>query len=274
MLSVIIPAANEEAWIGPCLRALFAAPAPPGGAEVIVVANGCTDGTAAAARALAPLAAGQGWGFQVLVLARGGKPGALNAGDAAASPGSARAYLDADVRVSPGLMAGLSAAVAGPGAVFASGTPVIPPARSAVSRAYARFWLRLPFNRSAAPGYGVYAVSRAGRARWGTFPQIIADDSFARLHFMPAERLQLDHPYDWPVVEGLAALVRVRRRQDAGMAEINRLYPGLRAGEGRQRLSPPALARLALTDPLGLAAYATVIAATRLRRNQGWTRGR
>ncbi len=46
MLSVILPASNEEAWIGPCLSALLASDPVPGGAEVIVVANGCRDATA------------------------------------------------------------------------------------------------------------------------------------------------------------------------------------------------------------------------------------
>ncbi len=55
VLSVIIPASNEQDYIGPCLTALFASPAP--GAQAIVVANGCRDATAAAARSYADVAA-------------------------------------------------------------------------------------------------------------------------------------------------------------------------------------------------------------------------
>ena len=51
MLSVILPASNEEAWIGGCLEALFAS--EPIEAEVIVVANGCHDRTAEVARGFA-----------------------------------------------------------------------------------------------------------------------------------------------------------------------------------------------------------------------------
>ena len=72
MLSVILPASNEEAYIGPCLAALFASHPVPGGAEVIVVANGCRDATAERARAMAWAAQKAGWGFQVLDLAQGG----------------------------------------------------------------------------------------------------------------------------------------------------------------------------------------------------------
>ena len=79
MLSVIIPASNEETFIGPCLAALLAS--EPVEAEVIVVANGCRDRTAHVARGFIALAAARGWRMVVLELAQGSKPAALNAGD-------------------------------------------------------------------------------------------------------------------------------------------------------------------------------------------------
>jgi hypothetical protein len=143
-----------------------------------------------------------------------------------------------------------------------------------VTRAYARFWQRLPFAQSNAPGYGLFAVNAAGRARWGDFPGIISDDTFVRLQFDPAERLQVAARYDWPMIEGFAALSRVRRRQDAGVAEIDRLYPGLLAREAKPQLRAGQLLGLCLHDPLGFASYAAVSLAVRLRRGQGWSRGR
>ncbi len=273
MLSVIIPASNEEAYIGPCLTALFASHPIPGGAEAIVVANGCRDKTADRARAMEDAAHAAGWGFQVLDLAQGGKPNALNAGDRVAS-GGLRAYLDADVIVSPTVMTELAGALEAEAPRYAGASPRIPRARSAVTRAYARFWQRLPFAQSVAPGYGLFAVNAAGRTRWGDFPAIISDDTFVRLQFTPAERVQVPAPYDWPMIEGFAALTRVRRRQDTGVAEIDRLYPGLLAREGKPRLTKPALAKLALHDPIGFATYAAVSLAVRLGKSAGWTRGR
>ncbi len=101
MLSLIIPASNEEAWIGRCLQAVADSAPVPGGLEVIVVANGCRDHTATVARGFA----GRVPGLQVLELAQGSKPAALNAGDAAAN-GPLRAYLDADCVLSPPVLAG------------------------------------------------------------------------------------------------------------------------------------------------------------------------
>jgi glycosyltransferase involved in cell wall biosynthesis len=270
MLSVIIPASNEEAYIGPCLAALFASTTP---GECIVVANGCHDATAARAIALTPEASARGWTLLVLNLSQGGKPNALNAGDAAATQ-TARVYLDADVIVSPPLMAQLDTALAPHRALYATGTPRIPTAKSPVTRAYARFWQKLPFATSCAPGFGLFATNAMGRARWDAFPGIISDDTFIRLHFTPPERIQVPASYDWPMIEGFRALTRVRRRQDAGVAELARLYPHLLLNEATARLSPARLAALALTDPAGFATYAAITAATRLTRSTGWTRGR
>ncbi len=271
MLSVIIPASNEEAWIWRCLAAVLASDPVPEGAEVIVVANGCRDATAAVARAVAVPA---GWRLRVLELAEGSKPMALEAGDAAAR-GAIRVWLDADCVVSPPLLAQVAAVLARPEAAYAGATPVIPRPRSRLSRAYARFWSRLPFNRMVAPGYGLYAVNAAGRARWGAFPRLISDDTFVRLQFTAAERFQVPATYEWPIAEGFAALVRVRRRQDAGMRELAARFPDILAREAKPRLGRGEVLRLALRDPAGFAAYAAVSLAVRLRRGgTAFTRGR
>ncbi len=256
------------------MAALFASDPVPGGAEAVVVANGCTDDTADRARDMRALAEARGWRLTVIERATGGKPAALNAGDEAAT-GELRAYLDADVQVAPTLMAQLVLALAEPAPLYATGSPVIPRAASRVTRAYARFWQRLPFAAGEAPGMGLFAVNAAGRARWGVFPAIISDDTFVRLQFTPAERVQVPATYLWPMIEGFAALVRVRRRQDAGVAEIARLYPALVDREGKTRLGPWGLILLALREPVGFAVYAAVSLAVRRSRGQtGWVRGR
>ncbi len=271
MLSVIIPASNEAGYIGACLQAVFAS--PPIGAEVIVVANGCRDATAEVARSFAAHAQAAGWALHVLDLAQGGKPNALNQGDAAASH-PMRVYLDADVVVSPELLGQIAQALSVDAPRYVAATPQIPPARSAVTRAYARFWQKLPFAQSHAGGYGLFSVNAAGRARWGAFPDIISDDTFVRLQFLPQERLQVPAQYDWPMIEGFAALTRVRRRQNLGTAEIARLYPDLMPREAKPPLPPQRVVRLMLADPLGFATYAVVSLAVKARKTQGWARGR
>ena len=83
LLSVLIPAHNEASEITACLASVFASEDLPAGwqGEVLVIANGCTDQTAALARST-PVP--QGWSLLVLDLPEGGKLAALNAGDRAA----------------------------------------------------------------------------------------------------------------------------------------------------------------------------------------------
>lgn len=272
-LSVIVPAHNEAGVIGACLRALFASQALFGGAEAIVVANGCTDATAAEARAGTEAGAARGWTLTVLEQPEGGKPGALNAGEEVAR-GRVLAYLDADVIISPRLCAELVQALDHDDAAYASGRVVIPTPETAVSRAYARFYSQVPFFHHGVPGCGLFAMNRTGRARWGVWPDIISDDTFARLHFTPDERIAVPAPYDWPIVEGFGPLIRVRRRQDAGVTEIRQLYPALAANDEPRASGPGWVLRAALRAPTGFAAYVAVALATRLRRGHGWARGR
>ncbi|MCC6000239.1 MAG: glycosyltransferase [Pararhodobacter sp.] len=271
-ISVIIPANNEAEWIVPCLRALLASQEVD--LQVVIAANACQDDTVARARALAPEFAARGWQLDVLDLPDPGKPGALNAGDAAACY-PLRAYLDADVTVSPPLMAQLAQALATKAPRYASGTPRVT-AQGWVARAYARFWCSLPFVADGVPGFGLFAVNAAGRKRWHAFPDIISDDTLVRLHFAPSERQRVTAPYDWPMVEGFGRLVRVRARQDRGVAEIARLYPALMANEAKSRPGKRWLIARALTNPLAFAIYAAVTLAVRLGAggHSGWVRGR
>ncbi|MEZ5913573.1 MAG: glycosyltransferase [Paracoccaceae bacterium] len=273
-LSVIIPAHDEAGWIGACLGALLAQDSGAGAVEVIVAANACRDDTVARAEAFRARFAARGWDLVVLDLPEPGKLNALNRAEAAAR-GAGLVYLDADVRCEPPLLGELAAALAAPGPVYATGRLAVAPAQSRVTRAYARIWTRLPFVESGAVGAGLFAVNREGRARWGAFPAIISDDTFVRLQFTPAERVEVAARYHWPMVEGWANLVKVRRRQDAGVAELARLHPALGANEGKARLGPARLVRLALGDPVGFAVYLSVHLAVRLRpAGRDWTRGR
>lgn len=277
MISILIPASNEEHYIGPCLRAILASEGLTDAApEVIVVANGCRDQTVETARRFAAAFSDKGWTLQVLELAQGSKIAALNRGDQAACY-NLRAYIDADIRVSPSLIVGLVAVLDRPDPAYASGQVVVPRAQSFISRHYAQFWQKLPFIARGVPGCGVFAVNAAGRARWSTFPDIISDDSFVRYQFAPDEMHGVPATYSWPITEGFANLVRVRRRQDEGLEEIRQGWPALAA---RMEPTAPDAAeklRLFLRDPLGFVIYATVAVVVRtplFRNKSGWHRGR
>ena len=276
MLSIIIPANNEEAWLGPCLEALLAQEGlEPGAAEVIVAANACTDTTVAIAESYRPAFEAKGWPLTVLDIAEGGKLNALNRGDAAAT-GTARAYLDADIVCSPPLMAEIIEALSPERPVYASGTLVVAPARSWITHHYGRLWARLPFMTEGVPGAGLFAVNAAGRARWDRFPDIIADDGYVQFLFRPEERIKVTATYTWPMVEGFRALVKVRRRQDAGGRELREKFPELAANEGKRPVRGRDHLRLFCETPVSYLVYATVTVAVKLggRGQTGWSRGR
>ena len=274
-VSVLIPAHNEADWLPACLDALCATDLMAGSVEVIVVANGCTDDTAELARKKAPAFEARGWALRVLELAQGSKLGALNAGEAAAR-GAVLVYLDADVLVSPPLLAQLAEALAEDAPRYASGMPQVTTSGDWVTRHYTRFWQTTGFMTHGVPGFGVFAMNRTGRARWGEWPDIISDDTFARLNFRPEERIAVPAPYAWPMIEGFAPLVRVRRRQDIGVAEVEQLFPDLmRNDDAHDQMRP--FWRRALADPLGALVFVAVrltIHAPIFRSANRWVRGR
>jgi glycosyltransferase involved in cell wall biosynthesis len=177
MTSIVIAAHNEAAVIGRCLDALLA-DAAPGEFEVTVVANGCTDDTAAAARRP---------GVRVLDLEVAGKANALNEGDAVAA-GFPRIYLDADIVLTTAAVRSLTA-VLDDGALAATvGRQLDLTGRPLLVRSYFAVHGRLPVFRDGLFRRGVVALSEAGRGRFDRFPELVADDLFLDSQFTPAEK--------------------------------------------------------------------------------------
>lgn len=274
LINVIIAARNEEAYIGACLESLLAQSDDAGAVETILAANACTDRTVEVARAYSDRFAARGWTLNIVEVPAPGKVNALNAADRLAA-GRALVFLDADVRLDPDLLAQLRDVLMTDRPLYATGRLQVAPARSWVTRQYARLWVQLPFVIGGAVGAGLFALNRAGRDRWAEFPAIISDDTFVRLQFTPGERIEVTARYHWPMVEGFANLVRVRRRQDDGVREIQRLYPEIMDREAKAPVTGADLIGLLLKMPVSFAVYALVHVAVRLRRSRdGWDRGR
>lgn len=225
-ISVVVPAWNEAAVIERCLRRLLCA-ARPGELEVVVVCNGCTDDTADRARGLGPP-------VQVLETAVGSKPWALNLGDAAASV-FPRVYVDADVELDAEALRALAAPLRD-GIVPASAPRVTVDSTKAnlLVRAYYRVWSALPQIQDGLAGRGVYALSGAGHARLGRFPDVVADDLFIDRLFPASERFIAKsvavriHP-----APTIRELVRRKTRVFAGNRQLGRPPSGPAGGGWR-----------------------------------------
>lgn len=269
-ISVIIPAFNEEAGIGRVLGHLTRASDFGPDIEVIVAANGCTDRTADVARE---------YGVKVVEIETPSKTAALNAADAVAS-GFPRIYLDADIEASPALIRSLARAASAPGAWAAVPRLVVDTGDSSLPvRAYYAINSRLPIFRGRLFGRGCIAVSKDARARFSTFPDIIADDMFLDA-IIPADgKREVQLPISVPAPRSAGDLVRRLARSGEGNEEFWRWVRAEAPAEvavdpvpGSYRWS---WLWVALRRPFLLpaaACYATVVLkAARLRRSPEWT---
>lgn len=213
--AIIIPAHNEAAVIARTLESL-APIAATGAIELIVACNGCTDRTAQIAR--------QFESVKVIEASRASKTVALNEGDAAATLWP-RLYLDADITITATavrmvfqhLLDGKDPA-ARPAFCYdddGASWPV---------RAFYRARRRLPSTSRALWGAGAYALSRAGHARFGAFPDLTGDDLFVDLQFLPEEKGILSTP---PVrvatPRDTRSLLNILRRNYRGGSELANL---------------------------------------------------
>lgn len=210
--SVIIPAYNEAEVIERTLAPLSHA-ALEGYFELIVVCNGCTDDTAARARAIA--------GVQVLELDVGSKPLALNAGDERATLWP-RLYLDADIEISAATVIAVldrlnQGDILAARPDFRYGTE----GASALVRSYYRARTRMAAHQDALWWAGVYGLSQSGHERFGSFPDVTGDDLFVDTQFDPHEKtVVMAQPSIWRTPSDAKGLLTVLGRHHRGNAEL------------------------------------------------------
>lgn len=243
MISVIIPAYNEEAVIGRCLRTLLRG-ARPGEVEIVVACNGCRDRTAEVARSF-------GDPVRVVETPVASKVAALNLGDLAATS-FPRFYLDADVRLTIESLRAMADVLrdgkSGALAVSPEMDMDFSPANWAV-RAFYSVWRALPYTREGMVGVGTFGLSEAGRGRFDKFPEIINDDGYVRILFRAHER---------PVVRGATSTVTapatirglsaIMTRSRLGMYQLHQRFPDL-MGREQSNKSYGGAARVVLARP-------------------------
>lgn len=229
----LVPAHQEEASIADSVRALLAAPGVD--VRVVVVPNGCTDGTADRAREVTDPR------VEVVELAEPGKTRALHAGLARAPEADVLAVVDADVRLEPDVFRQLADVLDRDDATIAA-----PALRLALdgcswaSRTYVRVWSAEPVVRALdVSGRGLYAVNRAGRERLQRMPDILADDGWARAAFAPHERRTVAACSTVRPARTLRAQVRRVVRIRHGNLELRRVFPPAERPAARPDHRPP-----------------------------------
>lgn len=258
-ISIVIPAHNEAQVIERGLRALFDG-APAGSLDVVVVCNGCVDGTADVARRF-------GSHVRVIELSTASKSAALNAGDQVAAH-FPRFYVDADVVVSGGDLHRVAAVLRDGDALAASpGLRVDTTSSSWGVRRYYRFWQTLPQIAEDLSGRGVYGTSEEGRQLFGLFPDVIADDLYFRSRFPRDRRRSVPGTHATVFApRTLRGLVRRRVRVQAGNAQLTDAVDRS-GGPGR---APSLLTALRRGSPVDAVVFVAVALTSRAARM--WTR--
>ncbi len=212
-MSIVIPAHDEGPLVRRSLEQMLRG-AAPGEFDVVVVANGCSDDTAEQARAVP--------GVTVHEITEGSKIAALNAGDALAQV-LPRAYIDADVALSVSALRAMADELTGtPAPLAVAPRLIVDTSRSSLPvRCHSRVWAASAYRSRGHVGSGVYAVNAAGRERWETFPDVIADDRFVQLRFAPDERTTLaDETFTVHAPRNMRALVRRGVRIELGNRQL------------------------------------------------------
>jgi hypothetical protein len=180
LASVVIPAHNEERVIGSTLRSLQRGLGADE-LDVVVVCNGCTDGTAEVVRRDFPRAT-------VLEISEASKVAAVAAGNAA-SRTFPRVHLDADIRLSGASVHTLVERLARGDVHAVAPARVVDRTRCSTLVAwYYDVWEQLPQVRTGLFGRGAYALSEQGQARVSALPHLMSDDLAVSDAFQPGER--------------------------------------------------------------------------------------
>lgn len=218
MISIVIPAHNEEQVIGRCLSKLLAT-AQPGEFDVVVVTNGCTDRTAQVAASFGDVV--------VIDSPVASKPAALNLGDETAK-GYPRLYVDADVEVSTDAVRAVGALLdAGEVELSAPQLRIETRERPWAVRAWYEVWQRLPYGAEDHVGTGFYGLSERGRKRFGSFPDTMAEDFFVWAQ-IPREhrRVVANHEFVVHPPYTFRSLLRIQTRMQAATARNWALFAG------------------------------------------------
>lgn len=266
MISIVVPAHNEGSVIARTLSQWVTAPLSEE-IGVVVVCNGCTDDTATIARRFEPT-------VHVVESEIASKIHALNLGEQMSS-GFPRIYVDADIHISIDAIRALARRLA-QGDVLA----VAPTANinltgcSWLVRKYYDIRSRLPSSREGIGGSGVYALSEAGRKRFGKFPEVTADDTYVRLQFCANERETLPDVTStvFPPRSGLQ-LIAVRTRTYRGTFDLAQRFPELQGNKGES--NDRKLLALFTKPKLwpGLLIYCLINVVARYRATLGLRRG-
>ena len=217
MISIVIPAYNEEKVIGRCLSALNEGNTS-GLLDIIVVCNGCIDKTAETAAEIAPEAT-------IIIINEADKAAALNIGIENCKYEKVL-LLDADVIFSIRKITTLLKFMEENNYLVVTPSLNLKLTHSSfLNRNYYEIANKLPYLQGAKISH-VILLSEEGVKRIGKIPKVIADDNYIRLKFSDSEKATLaDISYEMNAPTSYWGLVKILTRSHLGNIELYKKYP-------------------------------------------------
>ncbi|MBL4672817.1 MAG: glycosyltransferase [Arenicella sp.] len=212
---IIIPAYNEQAVIKNTLSRLGGGRSS--GFQIVVVCNGCDDQTESIVREHFPL-------VYCETLGQSSKARAIRQAEML-DIGFPRLYLDADIVITEitaeGLLA-LASAKSEPTLLAPHSIANLDNCSWWVQRFY-HSWYQSIFVKQHGFGAGCYLVNQAGRARFGDWPDLIADDGFIRTQFADQEtHVVTSQSVHVAAPKSLWPLLKVKSRSKYGNLQLKR----------------------------------------------------
>lgn len=257
MATVIVPAYNESKVIRRCLDSLLQQDCVD---EIIVACNGCQDNTAQIVEQEYPT-------VTCLDIKTPSKVNALNEAEKLVKFWPV-VYLDADLQLWPGAIERALIGMQNNGYLLVSPTPIMDTSNSSwIVKQYYKTHRQLSYVDQGVIGTGTFIMDKAGRARFGAFPQVINDDHFVRSQFeeyelanIPESKVTVTAPRNaW-------SLIKILTRSNLGNIEID--VKGLSIEKEKPAYSRIFLSRLLSRDFLSTAVYLALVitAKTRAKR--------
>ncbi len=216
MISIVIPACNEQNTILRCLNALACEEDSLTEMDVIVVANGCTDSTVALVREHNP-------DTRVIELAMPSKTAAINAGVASASCDEI-VLIDADIEIDAQNIVALREGATRQNWTIASPRMLLDKSEASYPvTQYFRLAEQLSYNKQGKISQVIYLSSQA-KSTLFPIPEIIADDAYLSAQTAEASQgVVFDSSYKAFAPADIKNLLKMMTRSHLGNIQLSKM---------------------------------------------------
>lgn len=249
--TIIIAAYNEESVISDTLNALSSDDGT-NAYQILVICNGCTDKTR-------QIVEKNHSNVHCHSIPKASKSLAIRYAETL-NPGFPRIYLDADIKLKAKDAEHLFqlASQQQTATLMVPNSKPITSKSSTLVKSFYRAWYKTSHINESGYGAGIYLMNESGRKRFGEWPELTADDTFARRQFAKHE-IHIDDSVSVEVraPKSLWSLIKVKSRSKFGNLELQSLA-NINLNNKRQPTQTPLSRQLSAMKWYDAITYTTV----------------